>query len=168
MKATSQTTTRRASTLLMTLVGALLTSMVLTTSAVAAKVHIPGQKIVFLDIGTQLETFLKLAGLGNGDVTVTIEAAGTADVTILNPGENDPPGQQVGIVASGSETIPSDQIKNGTVVLSLTTEPLDEDDVAADLPNPNWSIEINDVTFEEVTVTVVQNGEVVFQDTFEP
>jgi hypothetical protein len=167
MKATSPPTPRRASTFLIALMGGLLTSMVLTTSALAAAVHIPGKKIEFLDIGTQLMTLLKLAGLGNGDVTILISAEGTADVDVINPGGNNPPGQQVPVVASGSETVPSDQIKNGTVFVSLTTDEIDEDELDVELPNPNWSIDITDVVFEEATVTVVQNGVVVFQATYE-
>ena len=79
----------------------------------------------------RLETDLKISGLGNGDVTIEIDAAGVADTTVVNPQGHPSPGQQIGIVASGSETIPSDQIKNGTVELILTTE---EVEVDFDLP----------------------------------
>jgi hypothetical protein len=152
--------------LLKTLACGVIATLAFTASASAGNVHIPGSKISFQDLGEQLETSLKLAGLGNGDVTIKIEATGLADVTVLNPAQNEPPGQQVGITAAGTQTIPSDQIKNGTVFAALTTEPVNEEDVVVDLPNPLWDIDITDVEFEVVTVTVEQGGEVVFQETF--
>lgn len=146
--------------------GGLMASVVFSAAAFAGSVHIPGNKVSFADIGVQLETSLKLAGLGNGDVTIQVQAEGLADVAVLNPGNNQPPGQQVGVTAAGTQTIPSDQIKNGTVTVSLTTEPVDEADVVVDLPNPNWDVEIEDVEFEVVTIKVIQNGEVVLEKSY--
>jgi hypothetical protein len=154
---------QRAPSFVKTLAGGFFALLVITAIGFAANVHVPGKNIIFADIGTQLETDLKVSGLGNGDVTIEIDATGIADTTVVNPQGHPSPGQQIGIVASGSETIPSDQIKNGTVELILTTE---EPEVDFDLPNPQWDGFVNDVEFEDVTVTVIQNGTVVFQKTY--
>jgi hypothetical protein len=145
------------------LAGGFFAFLVVTAIGFAEKVHVPGNHIDFTDVGTQLETDLKVSGLGYGDVTILIDAAGVADTTVINPDGHPAPGQQIGVVSSGAATIPSDQIKNGTVELVLTTE---VPEIDFDLPNPQWTGILDDVTFDEVTVTVIQNGKVVFQKTY--
>jgi hypothetical protein len=157
------TRSHRAPSCAKTLAGGFFAFLVFTAIGFAEKVHIPGNQIEFTDIGTQLETDLKVSGLGNADVTIQITALGVADTTVVNPAGNPAPGQQIGVVSSGTETIPSDQIKNGTVELVLVTE---EPEIDFDLPNPQWTGILDDVTFDEVTVTVIQNGKVVFQKTY--
>lgn len=79
------------------------------------------------------------------------------------PGQN-----KVPITVSGSETISADEIKNGTVSTCLTTnEPAPLDPVEAGCPNGNWSAPVSDVEFTSVTVTVTQNDQVVFEQTFD-
>ena len=145
----------------------LVASMTLTGSAFAGNVHLVGNKINFLDEGVDLESTFKLGGLGYGDITVLLEVEVTVGIVVLNPGNNEPPGQQVPLIVSGAATIPNDQIKNGTVTVTVSTVPVEKEDVDVDLNNPNWDFFINDITFESATITVIQNGAVVFQRTFE-
>lgn len=137
--------------------------IVFGTSAYAANVHLKGDPIVN-DLGTNLETCLSLTGLGNKDVTITVAVTGTASVTYINPGGNKPAGQnKYPISAVSSVTLPSTQIKNGTVSVCLTSPGI----VVAPAPNPNWTVRLDDIDFETVTITVVQNGKVVLSQTYD-
>jgi hypothetical protein len=136
----------------------------------AANVHIPGKapgkNLTFKDLGTTLETCVKFAGLGNQDALIEIEVTGTVDATVFNPGGNAPPGKQMEeLTAVGSVVIAAEDI-TGTVSVCLTTDELDADDVAAKLPNPKWTVVVDDVEFYNVTIRVTQGGKVVFEEEY--
>ena len=136
-------------------------SIALSTPASAARVHLVGAP-TFDDLGENIETCLTLAGLGNKDVTITVEVTGLAEVTYFNPGGKRPAGQnKVPITEVSWETLPSTQIKNGTVSVCLTSPDAD----VGDPPNPNWTTRIDDIIFLEATITVVQRGKVVLRTT---
>jgi hypothetical protein len=135
----------------------------MSAGALAASVHLIGD-LTFEDVGEQLETTLSLAGLGNKDITITVTVNGTAHVTYINPGNNVPAGQnKYPIQAMSTQTIPSEQIKNGTVTVTLTSPELEP----APAPNPNWTVQLDDVEFDSATITVVQGGKVVLDETIE-
>jgi hypothetical protein len=147
---------------LKSLVAALL-CVALGGTALAARVHLKSAPTVE-DIGENLTVCLALAGLGNKDVTITVAVTGTASVTYINPGGNEPAGQnKFPISAVTTETIPSTQIKNGTVSVCLTSPDIE----VGDAPNPNWTVQLDDISFETATVTVVQGGKVVLKETLE-
>ncbi|HWL64791.1 MAG TPA: hypothetical protein VNP73_02360, partial [Actinomycetota bacterium] len=113
----------------------------------------------------------KLAGLGNGDVKITVSATGRAEkITCTNKGGNQAPGQNKPRVATvGQTTIPSNQVKNGSVTFSVTTVgPGLLDGKTAGCPNSNWTGRIDDVSFSSATVKVEQGGSVVLNKTFSP
>ena len=151
---------KRISAILLTL----LLVFVLSVSAVfAASVHLKGGKNAkpsFTDGGLTLNASGALAGLGNADVLVTLEA--TADVTssCINPGtgEHRPPGQNPApITVTGSQAIPAEEIKNGTTPFNVTTFPPDPIIAGApDCPNSNWTETIDDLAFTSATITVEQ------------
>ena len=150
-------------TLLTLLVGAIATPLIF-----AASVHFKGGNPTFTDQGTTLKTCFSLAGLGNGDVTITVTTTGSATTLCTNQGGNTAPGQNKSPVhPSGSVTIPSTQIKNGNLSACVTTQPPPAPTaVEAGCPNSNWSTSLTDVQFATATVTVVQGGQVVLQQTF--
>ena len=145
-----------------TLLGAML-CVAFTSMAQAANVHYQTDP-TFKDLGNNLEAIIDLAGLGNKDVTITLSVTGFASVTYINPGDNIPPGQnKFPISAVVTETVPSEQIKNGNLSVTLTTPDIE----VGPAPNPNWTVQLDDVEFKTATITVVQNGKVVLLDTIE-
>jgi hypothetical protein len=137
--------------------------LAMVNAANAANVHFKSEP-TFEDLGGTLEACVSLAGLGNKDVTITVAVTGEATVIYHNPGGNDPPGQnKVPIAAVTTETIPSTQIKNGNLTVCLETPAVE----VAPAPNPNWTVEVVDVSFFTATITVVQKGKVVLKDTFD-
>ena len=73
----------------------------------------------FTDNGTTLTATGSVAGLGNEDVTVTLDATGTAKIIGINPAGKRAPGQSKVVNVSGETTITD--VKNGRVDFSVTT-----------------------------------------------
>jgi hypothetical protein len=146
------------------LVGAVAASV-----ALAANVHLKGganAKPTFTDTGLTLRAAGELAGLGNGDVLVTLSARADVTSTCTNPsGANQPPGHNPApITVTGSQAIPDSEIKNGTTPFRVTTNPPTTPIPGApDCPNPQWTESITDLAFTSATITVEQPpGTVVF------
>ena len=137
--------------------------------AVAASVHFKPASPTFKDLGTTLNVSGALAGLGNEDITITVEASGFGTTACTNKGGNKAPGQnKVPITVTATQTIPATEFdKNGNVTFSLTTPaPPQPTGTEAGCPNDNWTATITDVVFTSATITVVQGGEVVLQKTY--
>jgi hypothetical protein len=152
---------KRASTcLLVTIVALSLTAV----GAWAQNVHLkpPNRAPSFIDNGAALTlTALgALAGLGNADVLIVLEATAQPTGVCINPGtgEQQPPGQNPAeINVTGAQAIPASEIKNGNVSFSVTTvAPVSPIPGAPDCPNPNWTEVITDLTFTSATITVEQ------------
>jgi hypothetical protein len=140
----------------------------LATDAIAANVHFKREP-VFVDAGQTLNSTISLVGLGNQDVTITLQVTGSATYTLINPGGNAAPGQnKIPVSSSTSVTISSSQIKNGNLTVSLES-PAPAAPVPTDVgaPNNNWTTQITDVSFSTATITVVQGGRTVLKQTFD-
>jgi hypothetical protein len=147
----------------------LLASIALVSIAYAVNVHLkpPNRPPIFMDNGLTLTTLGNLAGLGNGDILVTLDAEADATAVCINPGSggNQPPGQNPAPVnVTGAQAIPADEIKNGNVGFNVTTTPpVTPIPGAPDCPNTQWTEVITDLTFTSATITVEQPpGTVVF------
>lgn len=123
--------------------------------------------LALTDNGLTLTACGALAGLGNGDVTITLVADGEVFTICTSPGGNDAPGQNPGeTVVLGDVTIPSNQIKNGSLQFCVTTvAPATPTPKEAGCPNNNWTVRIADVDFSGALLIVEQGGKVVLQKT---
>jgi hypothetical protein len=155
--------TKLKTTLVTFLVGAVAVPLIY-----AASVHFKGGAPSFSDQGTTLKTCFSLAGLGNGDVTIIVTTTGSATTLCTNQGGNTAPGQnKTPVKPSGQTTIPSTEIKNGNLSTCVTTTaPTAPTAAEAGCPNSNWSTSLTDVEFATATVTVIQGGKTVLQQTF--
>ena len=130
----------------------LLLSLALITPAAAARVHFVSGP-TFTQNGGALTATGKLAGLGNKDVTIRLTATGTT--TCTNRGGNVPPGQTETVTGTVSNLRP----ENGNVTFRVTT---------GSVTNPCPKSMTPQTTFTSATLTVIQGGKVVYQQTFRP
>src|SRR5256885_904214 len=132
------------------MVGALLGWSVL---ALAANVHFkggPGSGPSFTDNGLTLTGSGSLAGLGSGDVLIVWAASANPTGGCCPPGGScKGPGQNPARVqVTGSQAIPTSEVKNGNVSFSVTTQPPTTPIPGApDCPNSSWTETITDMAF---------------------
>jgi hypothetical protein len=131
-------------------------------AASAANVHLKGganAEPAFTDGGLFLRATGALAGLGNGDVLISLTAQADVTATCTNPaGATQPPGQNPApITVSGSQAIPAGEIKNGSVAFNVrTVAPNATIAGAPGCPNPQWTETITDLRFTSATIRVEQ------------
>lgn len=99
-----------------------------------------------------------LAGLGNGNVIVTLSFPNATGTTLCtNKGGTQAPGQNPAapVSVSGSQLITD--VKNGTLSFVVTTlPPPNPTSEAAGCPNGNWTASFDNITFGAGTITVQQ------------
>lgn len=141
-------------------------AMLVSTAAGASNVHFKSGPS-FTDNGLTLSASGALAGLGNGDILVSMSAQGNPTATCTNHGKHQPPGQNpASVTLTGSQSIPQSKVKNGTTPFGVTTNaPESPIPGAPGCPSTNWTEAITDVAFTSATITVSQGGAVVLTAT---
>jgi hypothetical protein len=136
-----------------------------------SSVHFKGGKTagpVFTDLGLALAASGALSGLGNGDVEIDLSAKGNPKATCTNPGgSTQPPGRNpVEVTLTGTQAIPANEIKNGSLSFSVKTgAPPAVVPGAPGCPNAQWTERIVDVAFTSASLTVQQGGATVLSVT---
>jgi len=137
------------------ILGITITAVVLSMVAVVAfaqRPHFIGEP-TFSTNGGVLSVCGSIAGLGNRDVTITLEA--TAVTTCTNRGNNIPPGQTETVSGTVSNLRP----ENGRVNFCVSTDPA---------TNPCPKPMTPTTTFTDATITVFQGGNIVLKQSFTP
>jgi len=129
--------------------------------AVAESVHFkkPGPAFT-TNLDQTLSAAGALAGLGNGDVKVVLDATGTAHARCQNPGGSSKvPGQNpIAVKVTGVTLLPASAVKNGTAQFSVSTAaPVAPSPIEAGCPNERWSVVGLEVTYTSATITVLQD-----------
>jgi len=125
----------------------------------ASSVHFKGRSgPAAFDNGLTLTISGLLAGLGNGDLLITLTARADTSTTCTNQGGNQAPGQNPGdVTVSGAVAVPGSEIKNGNVSFTVkTTEPPQPTSQEAGCANTNWSAAFTDLAFTSAVLAVTQ------------
>ena len=134
--------------------------------AVAASAHFKkGGSPVCTISGGQATCSGAIAGLGNQDVVIVLDVQGFATFNCVSPGGNASPGQnKVPFQGTTTQTIPSNQIKNGNLNFSVTSPSSQPTATAeqAGCPNPNWTTSLASATVTSITLTISQGGQTLF------
>jgi hypothetical protein len=137
--------------------------LLIGTAAYAANVHLvpPNEDPDFVDLGTILNVSGRLAGLGNEDIQIVLNATANVEAVCINPsGKNQPPGQNPApITVTGTQFIPAENIENGNVEFNLDTGLVSEIADAPDCPNTRWTEKVVDLAFLTATIAVYQPAE---------
>jgi hypothetical protein len=126
--------------------------------AAAASPHFIGTPTITKNPDFSLTAKFKAAGLGNvvTDIFLT-SSGGTADLQCVNPGGNNPPPKQVDFGPLQGQTVTVTP-RNGQVTASPTIGPPPLPGPSEICPNPNWSVQINSLTYENVVLHIQQGG----------
>lgn len=148
---------------LVSLVVLVMLALFSVNTAFAASPHFVGRGPTLTDEGTTLNATGSVAGLGNEDLTVVLDATGIASVECVNPGGNRAPGQDTSVDVSGEVT--DIEVKNGRAFFDVSTnEPVVTGAEAC--PNAQWTAVVTDVEFSDATLTFFQGGVQVLQESF--
>ena len=134
------------------------------TAVLAASLHFVGSPKASLEGGDTLVVTGKVAGLGNQDITVTVEVDGEVVVYCISPSGNRAPGQnKEPFTAVDSQTfVPS--AKNGQFTFTIDvdlSEAIQDAVDAHECPNRNWTKQAGPITLDSAKVTVQQGGQTI-------
>ncbi|HJS19957.1 MAG TPA: hypothetical protein VJ785_14515 [Anaerolineales bacterium] len=145
---------------------ALLASILMTTSALAGGSVKLGGSVRLSNESFSLGSLIArgtLTGLGRDDVTIVLEASGTADIICTNPGSNDVPGHSSPkISAVGHQGLPGNDPTRRNGRYLFTTETDDPETITwqdGGCPNPNWTARMEFVYWTNATIYLYQGAD---------
>jgi hypothetical protein len=145
----------------------MLTSALAWARPAAGSMHFVGAPTADFNSGTNLVTVSgKVAGLGNGNITVTTEVDGEIIILLINPGSSLPPGQNKQPLNETDEQVFTPSPKNGqfTFTINVSLDDAVQSAInAVKLPNKNWVKEVGSVDVNSITVTITQGGQSITQ-----
>ncbi len=112
-----------------------------------------------------------LAGLGNGDVVLSLTVSGSAVYQCQNGGGNTAPGQNKVLVGPVTEptVIPGSEVKNGNLTFvtnpAVLTAPTTVTGAQAGCPNANWTGVNPVLTLTDISLDISQGGALLFHCT---
>src|SRR6266702_4925896 len=135
---------------LLVLLCAPLLMLFFATPAFAARAHFkhggsPTCTITSSTASASTTCTASLAGLGNGDVVLSLTVSGSAVYQCQNGGGNTAPGQNKVLIgpATSTTSFPASAIKNGNLTFTtnpaVLTAPTTVSGAVAGCPNPNWT-----------------------------
>lgn len=140
----------------------LLTLLLVSSSAVvwAASPHYKKGPVCG-DNGTTATCTGTIAGLGGGNVQVTLSFPNATGTTICtNPGGNQAAGQNPATPVGVSGSASAGAAKNGTASFTVTTTaPANPTPQAAGCPGANWTATFNNITFGTGTLEIRQDAD---------
>jgi hypothetical protein len=149
---------------------ALVLAALVAAPAAAANPHFVVGPTFTVAANNRVQATGEVAGLGNGDIDVTLTAELAADLICTNPAGNVAPGQTQAIRVTGTQT--DIEVKNGRAAFDVTTAApqLDPTKTPRQLgcPNNKWRASIANVTVLSATLVIEQGGEVVLRESLTP
>jgi hypothetical protein len=124
----------------------------------AVSPHFIGTPTIIKNPNFSLTATFKAAGLANvvTDIFLT-SSGGTAELQCVNPGGNNPPPKLVNFGPLQGQTV-TVQPRNGQITASATIGPPPLPGASEICPNPNWSVQIVSLTYEDVVLHIQQGG----------
>jgi hypothetical protein len=137
---------------------------VLEDRTALSNVHLIGDPTIAFDAATSTLTVDgKLAGLGNKDFDIAVNAAGVVNYDVRNPAGNVAPGITKKVNGFTDVTVDKSAIQNGTYTFSISV-PVSGGTV--NLPNPQWTATFVSASFD-VTIVVTQGNATTDLGTFD-
>jgi hypothetical protein len=126
--------------------------------AAAASPHFIKTPQITKNSNLSLTASFKAAGLANLPTGAFLTSSGgTAELQCVNPGGNNPPPKLVDFGPLQGQTT-NIQPRNGQITASATIGPPSLPGPSEICPNPNWSVQIVSLTYEDVVLHIQQNG----------
>jgi hypothetical protein len=126
--------------------------------AAAASPHFIGTPQIHKNPNFSLTATFKAAGLANVVTQAFLSSSGgTADLQCVNPGGNNPPPKRVDFGPLQGQTT-NIQPRNGQITASVSIGPPPLPGASQICPNPNWSVQVVSLTYENVVLHIQQNG----------
>lgn len=146
-----------APTLLVALAITLAASMV-AAPVLAASPHFIKTPTIVKNPNFSLTAKFKAAGLGNSVTDVFLSSSGgTALLQCVNPGGNNPPPKEVDFGPLQGQVV-TVQPRNGQITATPSIGPPPLPSASQICPNPNWSVDIVSLTYENVVLHIQQGG----------